>query len=86
MRKLKLSLEDLTVASFETAPAEESRAGTVKANGYLPPVETNTCETAAASCWYSACADPIMSCQYTCDCVSPTGGLCPTLRFCYGYP
>lgn len=85
MRKLKLSLEDLTVSTFETVQAPEGRPGTVKANGYIPVQETNTCETAAASCYNTQCANWFDSCQPSCNCVSPSGQLCPTDIRCVYY-
>lgn len=57
MKKLKLELEDLTVASFATAPAAEAQ-GTVEAH-----IATPLCVVTAGinSCWCSE--------YHTCDCI-----------------
>ncbi len=78
MRKLRLSIEDLTVATFETVDVPTGRPGTVKANGNHPVEETYTCETADVSCYRTDCANWFDSCSPSCNCVSPSGALCPT--------
>ncbi len=72
MKKVKLDLDTLSVTSFGTDAAPEQARGTVLGRGYAPPPETHTCETAQASCQYSACANIYNTCGYSCDCVTST--------------
>lgn len=57
--KLKLRIEDLTVASFEAAPAKAEERGTVQANQSDP----NTCYPIICFSGYWTCLE---SCEDTC--------------------
>ena len=63
MKKLSLSLDDLTVESFDTHVIE-ARPGTVRANEERTVV-TAACDTCYVSCDGSAC--PATVCEPTCD-------------------
>lgn len=56
MKKLRLQVEELSVVSYSTAPARETR-GTVQGH-----IATPTCQVTSGvdSCWCSE--------YYTCDC------------------
>ena len=66
--KLKLSLDDLRVDAFETAPADAGRRGTVHAL----ETEALTCEgSCAGTCRLSClptCHYDVLTCGDTCNC------------------
>ena len=70
---MKLDLDALAVTSFDVDDAPNRERGTVHGLGIKPVEETEyTCETAQASCQYSACGDPLNSCGWSCNCVTDT--------------
>lgn len=83
MKKMKLSLDDLKVESFQTTPENDANEGTVF--GYITPGPGNTCDpgctdTLQASC-NGTCDDPTCStceptCGSTCGCPPVT---CPEM-------
>ena len=52
MEKLRLELDELTVTSFDTAPAPDADRGTVEARVLNPTRQTRcpTCDTLCATC------------------------------------
>jgi hypothetical protein len=53
MKKIVLNLQDLRVEAFHIASADQSRAGTVKANDgdtFFWPCQTGTCQSCDLYC------------------------------------
>jgi hypothetical protein len=71
MRKLKLNLEALAITTFDTDAAPAQARGTVQGH-YNIPANSANCETALASCDYSACPNIYNTCGYSCNCVTDT--------------
>lgn len=83
MKKLKLSLAELKVESFETSSDNQKDIGTVK--GYAPPwTDTNCydCGDTNIPCSQDTC-EP--SCPYTCNCPQETH-VCDTIAGCGTLP
>lgn len=65
MRKAKLSLDTLTVETFETAASENSLRGTVRAHGFTEVTSfcqgctrDPTCDVACSTNDYEVCYEP----------------------------
>lgn len=76
MRKIRLNLDALEVASFDTQPKADGNNGSVHANVKVPPGTSTQCETnEIPSCWVTQCVDAIWSCGgASCNCTSPSIG------------
>jgi len=73
MGKIRLDIDSLAVTSFDPEGTEGP------ARGIIPLPDTYTCETAIVSCNYSACANYMSDCAYSCNCVTSTANVvfCP---------
>lgn len=100
MNKLKLTLDELSVESFDTTSGTSGRAGTVHGNAHccccccnpcccaVPPTNNgeNTCQ---ASCNGTCNASCNGTCDATCNCGDPYGtqfdGTCRNYGTCGAY-